>query len=265
MFGSDRGPPAARDVAQRAIVLRCVVVYARSGPSPGLLKPAMQKWSDEDRRKFAQEREQRSRAIWAPIKSLASKMSPAERELSKTTLLTISERQHIDASWRIEALQVLAWALGLIAKLPPYDAEAQSAFLSLIPADDGGEFSRSASLIERQEIEKAREAAELWHWRSRTRDLIEDGQPWPSTPEAAAIGVTSFDGIVRHTARSLAAEGTLTDVIDDDFPAFGKAYRDLTDDEWSRVRSITMERHFALNWLCGYAPGNRWDKTPTDT
>lgn len=29
--------------------------------------------------------------------------------------------------------------------------------------------------------------------------------------------------------------------------------------------SIIMERHFALNWLCGMAPGNRWDETPTDT
>jgi len=26
-----------------------------------------------------------------------------------------------------------------------------------------------------------------------------------------------------------------------------------------------MERHKALNWLCGFAPGNRWDETPTDT
>ena len=43
------------------------------------------------------------------------------------------------------------------------------------------------------------------------------------------------------------------------------SYRDLTDEEWSSIRSIAFERHFALNWLCGYAPDNRWDETPTDT
>jgi hypothetical protein len=31
------------------------------------------------------------------------------------------------------------------------------------------------------------------------------------------------------------------------------------------VSSATIERHFALNWLRGYAPGNEWDETPTDT
>jgi hypothetical protein len=55
------------------------------------------------------------------------------------------------------------------------------------------------------------------------------------------------------------------EVIDEDFAVHGKAYRDLSPEEWSEVRSITLERHFALNWLCGYAPNNRWDETPTDT
>jgi hypothetical protein len=31
------------------------------------------------------------------------------------------------------------------------------------------------------------------------------------------------------------------------------------------VKSVAVERHFTLNWLCGYAPGNEWDDTPTGT
>lgn len=54
-------------------------------------------------------------------------------------------------------------------------------------------------------------------------------------------------------------------VVDRDFAAQGKAYRDLTDDEWSEVQSISIERHLALNWVCGYAPNNRWEETRTDT
>ena len=49
------------------------------------------------------------------------------------------------------------------------------------------------------------------------------------------------------------------------FLAFGKAYRDLGPEEYAIATSIARERHFALNWLCGHAPGNRWDETPTDT
>jgi hypothetical protein len=37
----------------------------------------------------------------------------------------------------------------------------------------------------------------------------------------------------------------------------------LSDDEYSYCRSLAVERHKALNWLCGYA--ERWDKVPTDT
>lgn len=42
------------------------------------------------------------------------------------------------------------------------------------------------------------------------------------------------------------------------------AHADLTaaaDDD--RVTSIAVERHFALNWLCGYS--DDWESTPTDT
>jgi hypothetical protein len=62
-----------------------------------------------------------------------------------------------------------------------------------------------------------------------------------------------------------AEDGAFLAPICDDFPAFGKAYRDLSPDEFSIATSIAMERHRAFNWLSGRAPGNRWTDTPTDT
>ncbi len=79
------------------------------------------------------------------------------------------------------------------------------------------------------------------------------------------LGFHSFEQIVQEVAKEAHKQGEVPQIRDDDFLAKGKAYRDLTDDEWSEVRSITMERHYALNWICGYAKGNQWDKTPTDT
>jgi hypothetical protein len=125
--------------------------------------------------------------------------------------------------------------------------------VSLVPVDASSFVT--ASLRPSSELERAREIAELWHWRSRTRRLQEEGR----RPEA------ELDAIVRQVAPRAADDGMIGPAISGDFPAFGKAYRDLTVEEWSSAQSIAMERHFAFNWLCGLAPDNEWDETPTDT
>jgi hypothetical protein len=56
--------------------------------------------------------------------------------------------------------------------------------------------------------------------------------------------------------RKRSPKGRVQVSIDESFPVNGKAYRELSTQEWSEVRSITVERHFVLNWLCGYAPEN---------
>ncbi len=70
-----------------------------------------------------------------------------------------------------------------------------------------------------------------------------------------------FDTVLSHppSAADVAARAIILR------PAFGKPYREITDQEWGQVRSISLERHRGLNWLCGYAPENRWEKTPTGT
>lgn len=156
------------------------------------------------------------------------------------------------------------WA-PLVPRLPTWDTMANHDLLKTIPPPDVAGFIASARLREQSEIDRARDVAELWHWRSRTRQLSEEGRLWPADEKLHAAGFRSFDDVVRFTARSAAKEGTIPAPIDEDFPAKGKAYRDLSEQEWSEVRSIALERHFALNWLCGHAPANRWDETPTDT
>ena len=129
-------------------------------------------------------------------------------------------------------------------------------------ADGVAALAASAGLRPPEELEAARSIAEMWHWRSRTRQLLEEGRPFPPMP---GLPFTSWDSVVRFTAPRAAERGSIPTPIDEDFPAFGRAYRDLTADEWSQAHSIALERHRALNWLCGRAPGNRWDETPTDT
>jgi hypothetical protein len=58
-------------------------------------------------------------------------------------------------------------------------------------------------------------------------------------------------------------EGVLPAPTRGDFGAFGRVYRQLTPEQYAEARSIAVERHHALNWLCG--EGRGWDDVPLDT
>jgi len=50
--------------------------------------------------------------FWGRLDQIQDSLSPWEREYANTTPLTMTLRQQIDATWRVEAFQVLVWALG---------------------------------------------------------------------------------------------------------------------------------------------------------
>ena len=83
-------------------------------------------------------------------------------------------------------------------------------------------------------------------------------------PDALPNG-TPMAEIIRMTTEKAAEEGVFVQPIGGDFPVFGKAFCEVSENELSQLTSIAMERHKAFNWLCGYAPGNSWSETPTDT
>jgi hypothetical protein len=150
--------------------------------------------------------------------------------------------------------------LELFPKIHAYDTELsveRKKHLARLPEAilTGGHKLRASELIQKQ-----RELAELWHWRSRTRRLQEEGRMPAELP-----GGMTMERILQLTSQKAADEGLIPPPIDGDFPAFGKAYRNLTPTESSIASSIAVERHRAFNWLCGYARGNRWAETPTDT
>jgi hypothetical protein len=262
-----KSPPTPEDAAQRLIILKHIVASAFAMPPPHMLREMTAAWSEGERERLRQravaDRDQlcqrlRQAGLWRHL-------TPTEQAFARCTMLTVPAQQLLDTTWRLEAVQTLMWALRMIDEMPPYDTSAEPALLKRVPSADVAAFVRSARLRDPADLERARATAEFWHWRSRTRELIERGDPFPADEKMKAMGFHSFDDVVRFSAREAAKEGTIPPCVDDDFPVSGKAYRDLSEEEWTQTRSITLERHFALNWLCGYAPGNRWDETPTDT
>ena len=62
------------------------------------------------------------------------------------------------------------------------------------------------------------------------------------------------------TCKTLSAAGAIPKPVDNDFPLFGKAFANLTEDEMEEASTIAAARRLALDWLCGFA--TEWDNVP---
>jgi hypothetical protein len=177
-------------------------------------------------------------------------MAPEERELLEAPIGAWTQRQLLDASWSVEGLAVLAWALSLGDVLPPWDQKVDTPVLMRSIVRD------RVKLRPATEIHAARELAELYNWRARTLRLERTGADCPVPP-----GWTLAQ-IVAKTA-TMAEERKLFRSVDGDFPAQGKPYGSVDEAAAAELSSIAQERHRALNWLCCY--GADWYSVPTDT
>jgi hypothetical protein len=155
----------------------------------------------------------------------------------------------VDAIWRGEALGTLLWALQLL-ELPAYDQPFDAEEVAAADLDE-------ADLRDGEEIELERDSARLWHWRARTTSLQAQGKL--ELPERYA----TFDQLIAATAMRGYEQGVLPEPMRGDFRAYGKVYRHLAPDQHAEAHSIALERHHALNWLCG--EGETWDDVPLDT
>jgi hypothetical protein len=155
----------------------------------------------------------------------------------------------VDAVWRGEALGTLLWALQLL-ELPAYDQPFDDEEVAAVQLDD-------ADLRDSEEIGLERDSARLWHWRARTTGLQAAGAL--VLPERYA----TFDQLIAATAMRGYEQGVLPAPMRGDFGAYGKVYRHLAPEQHAEAHSIALERHHALNWLCG--EGETWDDVPLDT
>ncbi len=203
---------------------------------------------------------------------LSSSLASQERQFLGLGLSETSRTEAGELGWQIEAAACLAWALRLLPCLwrPDEQFDGKLDFESFAAPER--RLVETASLRPKEEIRAAAERLKLWHWRARQLQLERQGCLWPpadASPDQRADlpskGLDSLDGVVRVTARLLKEAGTLDQVLDEDFVARGKPYRELTEAELSELLGIAAERHKALNWLCGMAPSNDWAAVPTET
>jgi hypothetical protein len=165
----------------------------------------------------------------------------------------------------MECAGMIIWALGLIDTWPKIDEEISRDLLKNLSVQRVPFLSKHPKLRPHQEITFKRDLMEFWHWRVITRQLIEKKSPFVPNENMKRDGLNTLDDLVRVAAKAGHERGDVEEVLDEDFVFRGKPFRSLSPHEYQVAASIITERHYALNWLCGMAPGNRWDETPTHT
>ena len=255
-------PPDAIAVKRRTSILLHIFVKALATPPEDLLARFDGQPMEGEKAKlasgceemFSKQREQiRSAGLWED-------MEESEHVFVNAGIFETTMRQRINACWMAESIICLLWALGYKEQIPAYDQQYDLQSDKTSSADLLRDTTRRAALRPQTEIERQRDCAELWHWRCRTHKLLASREIPDTLPDG-----TPMSKIIRMTAEKAAQEGIFAQPIGGDFPVFGKAFREISEEELGQLTSIAMERHKALNWLRGFAPGNRWSKTPTDT
>jgi hypothetical protein len=147
--------------------------------------------------------------------------------------------------WRVESLGVLAWALSLTKTMPPYDRRfGRDELLMRLQTGKPLQPHRDAARLRpADELRKAMKAAALWEWRAHTARLLDTTEERPDE--------STLPAFIESQARTGLAQGLLPEPIDGDFPAFGRPYRALSDEQAVLVATIAKERAEALRWLCG--------------
>jgi len=254
--------PIAAQVLRRAVVHLVVLKHAMAQPSPSSVAVIIQRQGSDagqaiDQRKAEDKDYLVETGLWV-------EMIGPEREFMTVPMTQVTLSQLKNALAMGESLGCLLWALGRVESIPPYDRHCDPhVLLQILPERPVEALAKEARLREFSELEKARSAAERWHWRSRAREIAERG--YFETDEVRQEGSLPVADIIRASAEAAFNGGEAPAPLRGDFPAFGKPYCDLTPSEWTQAKSIAVERHRALNWVCGMAPDNRWEQTPTDT
>ena len=161
--------------------------------------------------------------------------------------------------WRFEALAVLLWATGHFEEMPSWleTVDGQTLMRKAQLFGEREQLASDSCLRDEQQIEKLRNTAEFWHWRCRTEMFRRSGMAPPPGE--------SYEGTVAQALEHAVDQGIVTATVDGDISVYGVAYWKLPQQEWANLASISVERHYASDWLAGYAPQNKWDETPTNT
>ncbi|MFN8358687.1 MAG: DUF4272 domain-containing protein [Candidatus Kapaibacterium sp.] len=259
--------PSSKDVYRRLMVLKYVISHSYRNVPVDVMKQNTVNWTVADKEDYENVLQKNMEETVSSIKDfgLWKYTTQSEKDFLSTYGSNIDGTSQMNATWRMEAAVVLMWALNIENHFPDLNEQANPERLQKIPIKRIGLFFSDLKLRPYNEISKMRDIIEAWHWRVNTRRLIQNNYKFEPDENMKKAGINSLDDIVKMAAKSAYENGDIKEIMDQDFVLKGIPFRDLGADDFLEATSIIIERHFALNWLCGFARNNNWDETPTDT
>jgi hypothetical protein len=218
-------PPSAERVASRAVALMLFTARA-------VLERDFGK-SDAIPANYDRLRE------WIDELGIADEFEPWERAALNTRPGELDRQVALNAMWRVEGLEVLAWALGL-KELPRYDqmsdVDGVFAAVRLFRTPTATAVLNRPALRPAEELDAFRKQMLGYHWRLRDFRWRE-----PVRMDFRAFAANCWFGSFDVSA---------FDLIDDELALQGQRLDEADDGVFGLCSSIVAERHLAANWLC---------------
>ncbi|NUO52591.1 MAG: DUF4272 domain-containing protein [Polyangiaceae bacterium] len=183
-------------------------------------------------------------------------LSPDEQTVIGIRLGELTDDLLFSLNWRLQAVAALLWSVGRLDTMPPYDRSIPAAVVQAeLPIFKPIEpLVRAAQRRAPSTLREEQARAELWHWRARMHLLELQGMSPPAGD--------TFQAAVARGVAGAASRGIIAAVRDGDIDCDGTAFGKLPDAVWRDATSSIMERHYALNWVCGTED---WDEVSTHT
>jgi hypothetical protein len=244
--------PSAADVATRVLALETCVVYALGAPPREVVAQLRARATVREKEAMEEKAEEARYAYWNPIEAtdVFDALTETERALAEADLMTMTLDQQAEAVAWLESVGVLAWALGIIDALPPWDRPVDREVLRRVPAPaDLAKFRAEAVLRDPELIEHGRTVAQLWAERARLHDLEASGFTLPD--DLKQEGVKTLADVVKLTTAHAVVEGAIEEAADGDFPVRDGKYADADEALAAELHTIALERLRAFRWLTG--------------
>ena len=218
-------PPTPTRVARRALALAALcgrALLEQEDPAdPGV---------DETRQRILQ---------WVDAIGIRDELEPQEWKVLQRPLGRIEPQDAMNATWRLEGLAVLAWALNRF-ELPPLDQLVDTG--KLLPSVGILNVERAAALIAESPLRPIEELKTLQnrlfaiHWRLVNIRLKPEPMNFADFARTAWFGPLDITGVR---------------LINGDLALGNHAIADAPADLLGAAQSSAMERHLAISWLCG--------------
>src|SRR3954470_22433251 len=192
---------------------------------------------------------------WILTERLSEALTANEVRLVETPLGSISRAERLDLSWQTEALAALLWSIGVQKSPEPGLPSELTALLDDLPHpwDRVSGWVDRARLRPETEIARARELADIWHWRFGA-EIERRRSPGSDRP--------AYEQVIQEVVMEAAGAGYAVDAKRSDFIVSGQLVREIESAELNKLAALAEERLLALNWVCGF--GESWNDVPLE-